>query len=118
MWLLPPPPLLLLLLGGCAQAGDEPDDQATDEPGDRDPPDDTGAPAEVTVAGGTQPGAAQVVADRQELASDGVDIAAGEVDGDPVGGAPRAFWAERIEAGRAAPDHLAATSAPALVLGR
>jgi alpha-beta hydrolase superfamily lysophospholipase len=71
----------------------------------------------VAAAGGAQPGADRVVADLQELAADVAGIAAGEVDGDPVGGVPRAFWAEWIEAGRAAPGHLDATSTPVLVLG-
>jgi alpha-beta hydrolase superfamily lysophospholipase len=71
----------------------------------------------VAAAGQAQPGAVQVVTDLQDLAADVADIAAGEVDGDPVGGVPGTFWAEWIEAGRAAPDHLAATSTPVLVLG-
>jgi alpha-beta hydrolase superfamily lysophospholipase len=71
----------------------------------------------VAAAGQAQPGAVQVVTDLQDLAADVADIAAGEVDGDPVGGVPRAFWADWIEAGRAAPDQLAATSTPVLVLG-
>jgi alpha-beta hydrolase superfamily lysophospholipase len=71
----------------------------------------------VAAAGPSQPGADQAIAELRSLAADVADIATGEVDGEPVGGVPRAFWSDWIEGGRAAPDHIAATSASVLVLG-
>jgi len=66
---------------------------------------------------GTQPAAAQAVAGLQELADTVAAVADGRVDGPPVDGVPRAFWASWIGASRAAPERLTTASAPVLVLG-
>lgn len=63
------------------------------------------------------PAAVQQVAEVTELAEQVTGIAGGQVDGPDVGGVPRTFWASWIDASRAAPERLEASSTPALVLG-
>jgi uncharacterized protein len=74
--------------------------------------------ASLVEAAGQQGTAADAaVAQVRDLAAQVADVAGGEVDGPPIGGASRGFWASWIEAGRAAPDRIASAEAPVLVLG-
>jgi hypothetical protein len=68
--------------------------------------------ADLVAQAGQQSNAAQgAVQDLQDLASQVREIGEGRVDGPPLAGASRAFWASSIEASRAAPD------LPVLALG-
>lgn len=72
----------------------------------------------VNIAGqSAQPEAVEAVEGLRQLADDVSGIADGEVDGPPVDGVPRAFWASWVDASRAAPASLEVGEAPVLVLG-
>jgi len=74
--------------------------------------------AELVADSGQQSGAAQgAVEDLRDLAAQVRAIGDGEVDGPPLAGASRAFWASYIEASREAPGQVAASDVPVLALG-
>src|SRR5690606_4802010 len=73
---------------------------------------------ELVTAAGQQGGPAdQAVAEVRDLVGQVREIAAGRLDGPPVGGAPRAFWAGYIDASLTAPGQVAASEVPVLALG-
>lgn len=72
----------------------------------------------VEAAGQSQlPAAVEQIDGLRTLAASVAEIGDGQVDGPPVGGASRTFWASWIDASRAAPQHLEDAGAPVLVLG-
>jgi pimeloyl-ACP methyl ester carboxylesterase len=71
----------------------------------------------VEVAGQTGTAVEQAVSELQTLSEDVDAIAAGDVAGEPVGGASRQFWASWITASRAATDHVRAAQTPVAVIG-
>lgn len=74
--------------------------------------------ADLVAESGQQSNAAEgAIQDLQDLAAQARAIGEGDVEGPPLAGASRAFWASYIEASRAAPGQVAASDVPVLALG-
>lgn len=74
--------------------------------------------AELVADSGQQSAAAEgAVRDLEDLAAQVRAIGDGQVEGPPLAGASRAFWASYIKASREAPAQVAASDVPVLALG-
>lgn len=74
--------------------------------------------ADLVAEAGQQGSAVQgAIQELQDLAAEVREIGEGRVDGPPLAGASRAFWASYIHASRAAPNQVADSDVPVLALG-
>lgn len=71
----------------------------------------------IAAVGQRGPQAEQAIDELESLAASVSAVAAGELDGPPIGGVSRDFWASRIEAAATSPAAVRDTDVPVLVVG-